>query len=62
MPPLPKRRTSSGRGDRRRSHDALKAHNTLVCSNCGETRLPHRVCANCGYYKGRKVVEVKKPD
>jgi len=22
--------------------------------------LPHRVCVNCGYYKGRQVIEVEE--
>lgn len=58
MTPLPKRRVSSGRRDRRRAHDALKARNIVVCSNCGETRLPHRVCPNCGHYQGREILDV----
>ncbi|MEL7646074.1 MAG: 50S ribosomal protein L32 [Anaerolineaceae bacterium] len=60
MTPLPKRKTSSGRRDRRRSHDALKARNSVACPNCGELRLPHRVCPNCGYYQGREVLTVEK--
>ncbi len=59
MTPLPKRKTSPGRRDRRRAHDALKARNVVVCPNCGEPRLPHRVCANCGHYQGREVIEVE---
>ena len=58
MTPLPKRRVSSGRRDRRRAHDALKARNVVVCSNSGETRLPHRVCPNCGQYQGREILDV----
>jgi large subunit ribosomal protein L32 len=60
MVPQPKRKTSSGRRDRRRSQDALEAANLVACSNCGEMRLPHHVCPNCGHYKGREVIEVKK--
>ncbi|NOY99043.1 MAG: 50S ribosomal protein L32 [Chloroflexi bacterium] len=60
MPPLPKRKTSKGRRDRRRAHDALKARNLVMCSNCGSMRLPHTVCPNCGFYKGREVIEVEK--
>ncbi|MCB2203077.1 50S ribosomal protein L32 [bacterium] len=59
MTPLPKRRVSSGRRDRRRAHDALKARNVVVCPNCGEPRLPHRVCSNCGHYQGREVIDVE---
>jgi large subunit ribosomal protein L32 len=60
MPPLPKKKHSSGRRDRRRAHDALHARNLVQCSNCGEMRLPHRVCPNCGHYQGREVIEVEK--
>jgi len=44
MTPQPKRKHSSGRRDRRRAHDSLANPNLVVCSNCGEMRLPHRVC------------------
>lgn len=60
MTPHPKRKHSKGRRDRRRSQDALSAANLLLCSNCGNRRLPHTVCPHCGYYKGREVVQPKK--
>jgi len=58
MAPQPKRKVSSGRRDRRRAHDALRSKNLVQCNNCGEMRLPHRVCMNCGHYKGREVIEI----
>lgn len=57
---VPKQRTSKSRRDRRRAHDALKAKSLVQCNNCGEMRLPHRVCPNCGHYKGREVVEIEE--
>ncbi len=60
MVPLPKRKISKGRRDRRRAHDALKAVNLVQCSNCGEMRLPHTVCPSCGYYQGREVIAIEK--
>ena len=30
-----------------------------VCPQCGEVKLPHRVCGNCGYYNGREVLEIQ---
>jgi large subunit ribosomal protein L32 len=60
MGPLPKRKISKGRRDRRRAHDALTAANLVQCSNCGEMRLPHTVCSKCGFYQGREILEVKK--
>ncbi|MBX3049409.1 MAG: 50S ribosomal protein L32 [Anaerolineales bacterium] len=60
MTPLPKRKVSKGRRDRRRAHDSLQVRNTATCSNCGQTRLPHRACPNCGHYKGREVIKVER--
>ena len=60
MPPLPKQKVSRTRRDKRRTHHSLKASNTVQCSNCGEMRLPHRACPDCGYYKGREVFEVEE--
>ena len=54
----PKRRHSKARRDKRRSHDALSAPGLSTCDNCGEPKLPHRVCTSCGHYKGREVIEV----
>ena len=41
-----------------RSHHALKAGNFPACGHCGQKGIPHRMCANCGYYAGRQVVDV----
>lgn len=60
MPPLPKRKLSKGRRDRRRSHLAITAPNLSECPNCHNLYIPHRVCPNCGYYKGEEVVTVEK--
>lgn len=42
----------------RRSHHALEPAQLSVCSHCSQSVLPHTVCANCGYYKGRQVIDV----
>lgn len=60
MPPLPKRKLSKGRRDRRRSHLALPMPNLTECPNCHNMRLPHHVCPNCGYYQGDEVIEIKE--
>ena len=60
MTPLPKRKVSKGRRDRRRAHDALQVANLVQCSNCGEMRLSHTVCSNCGHYRGREVLSINK--
>jgi large subunit ribosomal protein L32 len=55
--PNPKRRHSKSRSRKRRSHDGLKPVNLTACANCGNNKLPHRVCAHCGYYHGRAVLK-----
>ncbi len=56
--PNPKRRHSKERTSTRRAHDHLKRRALSECPNCHEPKLPHRVCAHCGKYKGREVIEV----
>ena len=30
------------------------------CPKCGAKVLPHVMCANCGFYKGREIIDVLK--
>lgn len=43
----------------RRSHHALKAPTLAVCKNCGASHRPHHMCLECGFYKGRQVMDLK---
>lgn len=54
---VPKRKKSKSRIGMRRSHDAIGAPNLRPCPKCGAYSLPHRVCGECGYYKGKLVME-----
>ncbi len=55
---VPKRRHSSTRRDKRR-HTNSQIFAPLLgrCSHCGQPALPHRVCKECGYYKGVSVLK-----
>lgn len=53
---VPKKKTSQARRDQRRAHHALKGPAMVSCPTCGAPRLKHRVCQECGSYKGRNVV------
>lgn len=54
---VPKRRVSKTRRDKRRSNVwKISALELIKCSQCGEFKRPHRICPECGYYKGRQVV------
>ncbi|MDE2774364.1 MAG: 50S ribosomal protein L32 [Chloroflexota bacterium] len=58
MGPLPKRKVSKSRRDRRRAHDALTLKHLVECVNCGEYHIAHRVCPKCGFYRGMQIIEV----
>lgn len=55
----PKRRHSTTRRDKRRTHDNLSTKQLAVDSQTGETHLYHRAHVSEGnlYYKGKVVVE-----
>ncbi len=54
---VPKRRTSKARKNKRRSHDALSRPSQSSCPQCSEPKAPHRICSNCGTYRGRTVLQ-----
>ncbi len=53
---VPKKKVSPSRQGMRRSHHAHKVVASMECSNCGELKRPHHVCASCGHYDEREVV------
>jgi large subunit ribosomal protein L32 len=57
--PNPKRKHSKTRRDKRRTHYKTTAPTVAVCSNCGATVQYHRVCPECGFYRGKPAVEKK---
>ena len=57
--PLPKRRFSRSRRDKRRLQIHLKAPGLTRCPQCGGSVLSHRVCPSCVQYRGRQVLPLK---
>jgi large subunit ribosomal protein L32 len=55
---VPKRKTSKARKRKRRAHLALDLPASSLCDRCGAEKVPHAVCANCGYYRGRDVLSL----
>ncbi|MCK9611297.1 MAG: 50S ribosomal protein L32 [Bacteroidales bacterium] len=55
--PNPTRKFSKTRTLKRRTHYKAEADTITVCSNCGAPVLYHRVCPECGYYKGKPAIE-----
>lgn len=55
---VPKKHTTKSHRDKKRMHIFLKTPSLTICSKCGKPRLSHTVCKNCGYYKGREILNV----
>ena len=53
----PKHRVSKQSRDKRRTHYKLTTPTLAACSNCGAAVMYHRVCPECGYYRGRQIIE-----
>ncbi len=49
-------KVSKSRRNNRRAHDSLVAANPNECSNCGELKRPHHICAACGHYDDNEIV------
>ena len=56
---VPQNHQSRSRRDKRRTHDALTARALSVDATSGETHIRHHMTPD-GYYRGVKVVDVKK--
>jgi len=72
---VPKRKISKQRRRLRRTHWIVPAPNVprsqkvrapgsrsgrFFCSNCNQPKPPHAICPNCGYYRGRALIEVER--
>ena len=43
----------------RRAHHALGDIRLSQCSNCQAQHERHRLCLSCGFYRGKKILEIK---
>ena len=55
---LPKRKHCQARRDKRRSHLHLTPGGLTRCPQCASPMRSHRVCARCGFYRGRQVLTI----
>ncbi|MGB0838634.1 MAG: 50S ribosomal protein L32 [Chitinophagales bacterium] len=53
----PKRKISKTRRNKRRTHYKAVAPNVVNCPNCSSPILWHRVCGECGQYRGQVAIE-----
>ncbi|MEW6546343.1 MAG: 50S ribosomal protein L32 [Bacillota bacterium] len=57
---VPKKKTSRSRRGMRRSHWRLQPATMGECPRCHEPVVSHRACQACGYYAGRKVLDLEE--
>ena len=56
---VPQRKVTHSRKAKRGSHLSLSVPTLVACKRCGKKIMPHRVCNSCGYYKGKKVLQIE---
>lgn len=54
--PVPKRRTTRSRRNKRRAHDHLTLPAVSYCPQCHEVKMPHQICPHCGFYRGKEII------
>jgi large subunit ribosomal protein L32 len=55
----PVQRISKSRKRKRRSHHALKPIHYVRCHQCGNAKLPHSACSNCGFVNPGLAIQVE---
>ena len=55
----PKRKHSTQRTRKKRTHKSMSDPALSVCPQCKSRKPPYQVCPFCGHYKGKKVLEIK---
>lgn len=54
----PKHKITTVQQKTRRAAQQLQLNGLVRCDHCGAPVRSHRMCASCGYYKGRPVLKV----
>jgi large subunit ribosomal protein L32 len=57
----PKQKQSHSRTHKRRAQHKIVQAAPNECPQCHQPKLPHRVCPNCGSYKGQDVLDAGAP-
>jgi len=58
MGALPKKKVTKAKQGRNFIAYRLRQKSLSTCPQCHAAKPPHRVCPQCGYYRGKAVVEV----
>ncbi len=60
MGALPKHKISRHQRGNRRRHLRVDVPTLVTCQNCGKLMRAHRVCKECGQYRGRQVIQMEQ--
>ena len=56
---VPKTKVSHSRKNMRRSSVwKLSPPALSKCTQCGSLKVPHRICGDCGFYKGKQYINM----
>jgi len=55
---VPRHRHTKSKVHKRRMHIFITPAALTTCEKCKKPVRPHTMCANCGFYKGREMVDV----
>jgi len=55
---LPVGRKSKMRKRTRRAHLAITPVPLIPCPQCGQAKLPHAACGNCGYVNAHTTIKI----
>ena len=55
---VPKHRHTKSKRNKVRMHLYIRPSALTLCEKCKQKVLSYTVCQNCGYYKGREIINV----
>jgi large subunit ribosomal protein L32 len=58
--PVPKKKRSRSRNGMKNAHTALAIPQLATCPDCGAAMARHRVCPECGKFKGEQIMTVEE--
>ena len=56
---VPKKKRSKSCNGMRWSHKKVTHDALSSCTHCGAAKRSHHICGECGYYKGKMMIEPK---
>ncbi|HLD70592.1 MAG TPA: 50S ribosomal protein L32 [Negativicutes bacterium] len=55
---VPRHKHTRSSVGQRRMHIFINPVALATCKKCGRAVKPHTICSNCGYYKGKEMINV----